>query len=216
VSPESQPGAPAVTRRPGRPAKRERIVAAATAVFLRHGYADTTIEAIAAEAGTSKQTIYNHFDGKEQLFSAAIHAVQERGTAESAAAFAAHFAETGDLDHDLRLAFRLITQLISRGEVAAFRRLVIAEQLRHPELMDEWTQPRPGFEQAFAGEVGRQAALGTIEVDDPVRAARQLTTLVFTEAVSRSRYGLRPLSDAEIGVIVDEGVDLWLRAYRTR
>jgi AcrR family transcriptional regulator len=191
-------------------------VTAATSVFLRHGYADTTIEAIAAEADTSKQTIYNHFDGKEQLFSAAIQAVQQRVAADSMALFAANFAETGDIDHDLRLAFRLITQLIVRGEVAAFRRLVIAEQLRHPELMAEWTQPRPSFEQAFAREVERQAALGTVQVDDPVLAARQLTTLVFTEAATRSRYGLYPLSDAEIGVIVDEGVDLWLRAYRAR
>ena len=45
MSPES----PAPARRPGRPAKREAIVAAATAVFLRHGYADTTIEAIAVD-----------------------------------------------------------------------------------------------------------------------------------------------------------------------
>jgi len=207
---------PAPVRRPGRPAKREVIVAAATAVFLRHGYADATIEAIAVEADTSKQTIYNHFAGKEQLFTAAIQAVQRRATADSAALFAENFTETGDLDHDLRLAFRLITRVIASGDVAAFRRLVITEQLRHPELMEEWTQPRPDFEKSFAREVERQAARGTLEVDDPELAARQLSALVFSEAVTRSRYGLCPLSDDDLGAIVDDGVDLWLRAYRAR
>jgi AcrR family transcriptional regulator len=191
-------------------------VAAATSVFLRHGYSDATIEAIAVEADTSKQTIYNHFAGKEQLFAAAIQAVQERATADSGALFAENFTETGDLDHDLRLAFRLITRVIASGDVAAFRRLVITEQLRHPELMAQWTQPRPDFERSFAREVERQAARGALEVNDPELAARQLSTLVLGEAVTRSRYGLCPLSDDALGAIVDEGVDMWLRCYRAR
>ena len=82
--------------------------------------------------------------------------------------------------------------------------------------MQEWTQPRPDFEKSFAGEVERQAARGTLEVDDPELAARQLSALVFSEAVTRSRYGLCPLSDDDLGAIVDDGVDLWLRAYRAR
>lgn len=212
MSPENQ----AAVRGPGRPAKRDLIVAAATSVFLRRGYADTTIEAIAAEADTSKQTIYNHFEGKQQLFAAAIQAVQQSVAADSRALFAENFAETGDLGQDLRAAFRLITALIVRGDVAAFRRLVITEQIRHPELMQEWQQPRPGFELSFAREVERQAALGAIDADDPALAARQLITLVFSEAVSQSRYGLRPLTDTEIGAIVDDGVTMWLRCYRTR
>jgi AcrR family transcriptional regulator len=203
-------------RRPGRPAKRQLIVDAATRVFLRHGYSDTTLEAIAAEADTSKQTIYNHFEGKEQLFAAALQAVQQNVTADAGDLFTQNFTPTGDLDQDLRLAFRLMAQLMLSGDVAAFRRLILIEQLRHPELMDEWRQPRPGFELSFAGEIERQVALGTLEVKDPVLAAHQLITLVFSEALTQSRYGLRPLSDARIAEIVDDGVDMWLRSYRAR
>jgi AcrR family transcriptional regulator len=177
---------------------------------------DTSIEMIAAEAGVSKQTIYNHFGGKEQLFRAAIQAVQEAAVADSAARFAERFEETGDIDRDLRAAVGLAAQLVVREDVAAFRRLVITEQLRHPELMAEWTQAAPALEQFFAREIERQAGLGTVEVADPGLAARQLIMLVFNEAVSQSRYGLRPLSDAKLGAIVDDGVDMWLRCYRTR
>lgn len=185
-------------------------------VFLRHGFNDTTIEAIAAEADTSKQTIYNHFESKEQLFAAAIQTVQQGAAADSDALFAKNFTETGDIDRDLRAAFRLIAQLMLRGDVAAFRRLVVTEQILHPELMEEWKQPRPAFELSLAREIERQTALGALEVDDPSLAARQLITLVFSEAHARSRYGLRELSDTDLGAIVDEGVDMWLRAYRTR
>jgi AcrR family transcriptional regulator len=191
-------------------------VAAARRVFLRHGYADTSIEMIATEAGVSKQTIYNHFGGKEQLFTGAVRAVQETAVAAAVTDFAGQFTETGDLDRDLRAAVRLIAQAIMRGDVAAFRRLVITEQLRHPELMDQWTQAAPGLEKFFAREIERQASLGTVEVDDAGLAARQLMMLVLNEAVSQSRYGLRPLSDPELTAIVNDGVGLWLRAYRTR
>jgi AcrR family transcriptional regulator len=191
-------------------------VDAARQVFLRHGYADTSIEMIAAEAGVSKQTIYNHFGGKEQLFRGAIQAVQETAVAAAVAEFAGQFAETGDIDRDLRAAVRLIAQAIMRGDVAAFRRLVITEQLRHPELMEEWTQAAPGLERFLARQIKQQASRGTVEVDDPGLAARQLMMLVFNEAVSQSRYGLRPLSDAELTTIVNDGVGMWLRAYRTR
>jgi AcrR family transcriptional regulator len=205
-----------VARRPGRPAKRHLIVDAAKRVFLRHGYVDASIEVIATEAGVSKQTIYNHFEGKEQLFAAVVQAVQQGVVAASEALFAEEFEDTGDIDRDLRTAFRLIVRLNLRGDVAAFRRLVIIEQMRQPELMEKWTQARPAFELSIRREIEQQARLGVLEVDNLDLAVRQLIMLVFNEAIGQSRYGLRELSDAEIATIVDDGVDMWLRCYRTR
>ena len=72
--------------------QRQRLFAAASAVFARNGYADATAEAIAREAGMSKATFYEHFGNKEEcilaLFDAAVdmivdgmaHAVQAHGT----------------------------------------------------------------------------------------------------------------------------------------
>jgi AcrR family transcriptional regulator len=48
---------------------KARIVTAATAVFLRKGYAETKIIDIAREAHISPSTIYLYFEGKKQLFS---------------------------------------------------------------------------------------------------------------------------------------------------
>jgi AcrR family transcriptional regulator len=49
---------------------RDRIIRAATALFLRRGYSGTTIEAIAHKAGVSVQTIYNVIGSKGAVFKA--------------------------------------------------------------------------------------------------------------------------------------------------
>jgi AcrR family transcriptional regulator len=52
--------------------QRERIVRAAAQVAAANGYVSLTIPAISAASGTSNQTFYEHFDGKEQAFLAAF------------------------------------------------------------------------------------------------------------------------------------------------
>ena len=45
----------------------ERIVEAACACFERYGIAKTTIEDVARGAGVSRQTVYRHFSGKDDI-----------------------------------------------------------------------------------------------------------------------------------------------------
>ena len=49
--------------------KRRAIVEAATEVFLDNGYRGASMDAIAARAQVSKQTVYKHVADKERLFS---------------------------------------------------------------------------------------------------------------------------------------------------
>jgi AcrR family transcriptional regulator len=48
--------------------KRQAILDAAEKVFDAHGYAGTTMEAVAEQAGIAKGSIYNYFTGKHELF----------------------------------------------------------------------------------------------------------------------------------------------------
>src|ERR1022692_2942220 len=70
--------------RGGRPSRaealrlRERILIAATDLFLAEGYGSTTIEAMAARAGISKRTFYDRFDDKAMLFAAVVHRIIEQ------------------------------------------------------------------------------------------------------------------------------------------
>src|ERR1700755_2339639 len=48
--------------------KRAAILEAAVAEFRQAGYEATSMDRIAASAGVSKRTVYNHFPSKEALF----------------------------------------------------------------------------------------------------------------------------------------------------
>ncbi len=53
-------------------AKSTAILEGAMKEFLAHGYAATSMDRVAKEAGVSKATVYSHFGDKENLFSAMI------------------------------------------------------------------------------------------------------------------------------------------------
>ena len=44
------------------------MVEAATALFLEHGYVDTSVDDIAARASVSKRTLHNNLGDEERLF----------------------------------------------------------------------------------------------------------------------------------------------------
>lgn len=52
--------------------RQGEILRAARAVFAQHGYADATMDLIAAEAGIAKGTLYLYFPGKDDIFFAAV------------------------------------------------------------------------------------------------------------------------------------------------
>ncbi len=56
---------------------REQIITAAKRVFLREGYG-ASIDTIVAAAGVARQTLYNHFAGKKELFLAVMEDVVDR------------------------------------------------------------------------------------------------------------------------------------------
>jgi TetR/AcrR family transcriptional repressor of mexJK operon len=59
-------------------AKREQIIDASQRLFLRDGFARTSMDAIREEAQVSKPTLYAHFSSKENLFIGVIeHSLED-------------------------------------------------------------------------------------------------------------------------------------------
>ncbi|MGH3345979.1 MAG: TetR family transcriptional regulator [Nocardioides sp.] len=59
-------------RRPGAPDTRAAILAAARSRFADHGFAGTTIRAVAADAGVDGALVHHYFGSKDELFIAAM------------------------------------------------------------------------------------------------------------------------------------------------
>jgi AcrR family transcriptional regulator len=57
------------------------IIDAAVELLAEHGFAGTTVEAIAARSGAAKTTIYRHWPDKRAVLLAAIEAIVPSATA---------------------------------------------------------------------------------------------------------------------------------------
>ena len=93
------------------------VVDAAASVFCREGYAGANIDLIAAEAGVSRQTIYNHHGDKEKLFVAVVRDLTERSNAGLFQVIASFPDRPADLEAELaEFAFRLMRNCMCNRE----------------------------------------------------------------------------------------------------
>jgi AcrR family transcriptional regulator len=72
VSHPTPSAAPRRGRRPGAPDTRAAILAAARELFAVHGYAGTSVRAVATSAGVDAALVHHYFGTKDDLFIAAL------------------------------------------------------------------------------------------------------------------------------------------------
>jgi AcrR family transcriptional regulator len=120
-----------LTRRRGRPRQHdvdERILSVTLKLLAQRGYARMSLEAVAAEAGVTKPTIYLRFPGKAALAQAALAALatSRRDTAP---------VDTGELRVDLIAHLRHFQRGVSRPYGVTLIGSVLAEEYETPELL---------------------------------------------------------------------------------
>ncbi|MFB6725066.1 TetR/AcrR family transcriptional regulator [Kribbella sp. NPDC056345] len=197
--------------------KRRAIHAAATEVFLQHGYLGASMDEVAAKAGVSKQTVYKQFENKERLFAEIVLATNDQLAVNLAKAYAETLDGATDAREALRaLAFRLLESLIA-DHVLQLRRLVIAEADRFPEVCGAWFTS--GFEKSL--ETLGQALTGLTDrgllrtLDDPTLVAYQFAGLVMYKPMNRAMFaGTRERPEpAELETLATQAVDVFLASY---
>src|SRR5262249_11417130 len=129
----------------GQLAKRTTILETAARVFAREGFAGSTIDMIAAEAGVARQTIYNQIGDKEKVFAAVVKDTTEQANAGLSPTLQTFPSARKDLEQE-RTAFprRLATNGLCDRRSAALLKLVETEGQRHPELFQAWREQGPG------------------------------------------------------------------------
>lgn len=120
--------------------RRESILGGAGRAFTAAGFAATSMEAIAEEAGVSKLLLYRHFDSKAELYRSVLERVLERiqeeftaamETAEGPAVSARAFTTVAREDPD---GFRLLWRHAAREPAfASYAAGVRAEAVRFAE-----------------------------------------------------------------------------------
>ena len=136
------PAAPAKSA--GRPkaseveARTQELIDAAGCLFLKHGYAGVSLEAIAREARVAVRTIYVKFGGKAGLLKAVLQARRER------------FFPLGKMDVDQRPIREVIDEfagyfydMLCEPEAMTLQRVVVAEASSSPELAETFYEAGP-------------------------------------------------------------------------
>lgn len=200
---------------PGRPkdlAKRRAILDAAKTLFLSKGYASTSMDAVATEAGVSKLTVYSHFNDKETLFSAAVMAKCE----EQLPPLFFELPEGVAVETVLLNIARGFHQLINSDESVNLHRLMMALGSQDPKLSQIFFEAGPqrmlqGMERLLI----RINDSGVLSIDKPHNAAEHFFCLLKGAGNFRLLYGCGepPVGEAAESH-VREVVGLFIRAYR--
>lgn len=191
--------------------KHAAIESAALKLFLRDGYDRTSVDAIAAEAGVSKRTVYSHFGDKENLFLTAIRDTRDE-LRERIREIVEQTMTGDDAESALLACVRGIAQVSSRSpERAAMIRLLVVTLPYFPEFQELWRQR--SISPLLEAGLERLAKTAPLAIDDFEEAAGHLSALTIGQVNNRSIMGTIPLSDAETEAILTSGVAVFLRAY---
>lgn len=199
------------------PRKRRAILAAATEVFLQHGYLGASMDEVAAKAGVSKQTVYKQFECKERLFAEIVLGTSDQLMDGLLQAYVETLDGAADAREALRALAGRLLQTLTADSVLQLRRLVIAEADRFPEVCGAWFSS--GFEkslEALGQALTRLSDRGLLRrLDDPTLAAYQFAGLVMYKPMNRAMFaGTRQRADsAELARLADQAADVFLAAY---
>jgi TetR/AcrR family transcriptional repressor of mexJK operon len=201
---------------PRYPAKRAAIAGAALRLFVRDGYERTSVDAIAAEAGVSKRTVYSHYADKEQLFLTVVEDTYEALMDQVTVMAQQQYAQSADLRQRL-LGFigAVAATMNASPERNALVRLILTESPHFPALTDRW-RGRRMLTPLLADGLAASVADGTLDAPDLAQAAGHLSALTFGQINNRSLFGLIALTDEALDTIVTSGVEVFLRAYLKR
>lgn len=195
------------------------ILDAAEALFLEDGYDGVNLDRVAARAGVSRQTVYNRFGGKEQMFRAMIE--RHWSGIDHQAAFPYDRARAGapDVASILTEVAWIVLDFIDKTDQIAFTRLVISEARRAPWIGEAFY--RLGKAPPLATFVDGLRALaedGHLDCPHPEIAARQFLGLIQEFVIWPRVMAIGPDLGAlpSSQVVVDEAVAMFLSRYGRR
>lgn len=200
---------------PGRPkdlAKREAILEAAKSLFLSLGYANTSMDAVAAAAGVSKLTVYSHFQDKQTLFCSAVMATCQIQLPD----LLFEYPEGVPVEEVLLNIARGFQALISSDEAVKLSRLIMSQGSLDPSFGEYFYEAGPkrvlaGMEALLRGAHER----GLLRIDNPLRAAEHFFCLVKGAPDYRLLLGCAgPLEGEEAEAHVREVVGIFVRAFK--
>jgi TetR/AcrR family transcriptional regulator of autoinduction and epiphytic fitness len=191
--------------------KREAIIQAAIAEFRANGFEVTSMDKIAATAGVSKRTVYNHFPSKEELFAEILNQLWARISAEQSVTY----NRDQPLREQLRQMLQAKVQLMADENFLTLARVAIAATIHSPERAQNMIERMGEREEALTVWIRAAQADGRLKPVDPEFAAHQvqglLKTFGFWPQMSMGRAAL----DVEMqNSVAESALEMFLACYQ--
>jgi TetR/AcrR family transcriptional regulator of autoinduction and epiphytic fitness len=190
--------------------KREAIVRAAVEEFRTAGYEATSMDRIAAAAGVSKRTVYNHFPSKDELFSLILEELWER----SMAGVELPYRAEQPLEPQLLALLEQKLELLGDANFIDLARVAMAEIIHSPERAQAIVCRMGEKESGESAWIRAAIADGRLRAVDPEFAAHQLHGLVKSFAFwPQVTMGQAPLGADERARVAASAVAMFLGHY---
>lgn len=191
---------------------RERaILDAALKVFAAQGYSGASMDAVAAEAGVTKPTLYSYFPSKESLFQAMM--LGKRDVMLDVFEHPSHDGMVADL-----LVFAwAYADTVMRPEMLSLARLIIGEVQRFPEIGRAYQASGPDhLLRGIMRYLDGQRRAGRLDFEDAELAAQDLWGLILSAPRTQALYMPDALPDrADLHRYILNGLRVFLKAYST-
>ncbi|KAE9644368.1 TetR/AcrR family transcriptional regulator [Pseudomonas sp. PB106] len=191
--------------------KREAIIQAAIAEFRANGFEITSMDKIAATAGVSKRTVYNHFPSKEELFAEILNQLWTRISAEPAVIY----NREQPLREQLRQMLQAKVQMMADENFLTLARVAIAATIHSPERAQNMVERMGEREEGLTVWIRAAQADSRLKPVDPEFAAHQvqglLKTFGFWPQMSMGRAAL----DTEMqNTVAESALEMFLAHYQ--
>lgn len=190
--------------------KREAIILAAIAEFRANGFEVTSMDKIAATAGVSKRTVYNHFPSKEELFAEILGQLWTRISEELTVTYSAD----QPLREQLRQMLLAKLQMMADDNFLGLARVAIAATIHSPERAQNMVARMGEREEGLTVWIRAAQADGRLKAVDPEFAAHQMQGLLksfgFWPQISMGRP---PLDPATQNTVAESALDMFLACY---
>ncbi|MDH0865105.1 TetR/AcrR family transcriptional regulator [Mitsuaria sp. GD03876] len=197
--------------RPRDPERCRRILEAARRHFNEHGLERASVDAIAAEAGVSKMTVYSNFGSKERLFQAVVH--EKTATTVTGS----EGAESLDPDQPEKALLAIGARFLelTRGDDAlGTLRSVYGVAGAQPEVCREFYKDGPErFNGELAAYLRRAHTAGTLKVRNPLQAADLFLSMFLGAGHFRGLLKLEKPAAREDSALLREAVRVFMAAY---
>ncbi|AZN32198.1 TetR/AcrR family transcriptional regulator [Pseudoalteromonas sp. Xi13] len=190
--------------------KRINILQAAEQLFFEKGVEHTSMDQVAAKAGASKRTVYNHFATKEELFQAILTTM----LAKINHGDVIHFNKNQPIDLQLTAIAEQEVAMLTSPDFLRLAKIAFMQMLQEPQLAKSLSNNTMGCMTYLEGFLEQAKIAGVLKGDELNVAAKQFVFQLKSFVFYPLLYGFETVTEQQNNKVIEQTVSLFLAKYK--